>query len=253
MWFSAEEHGLYGSRHYVQAPTRPLAKTSLMINLDMVGRNPQQPAEVLGVFSARGSTLKQLVEKAGAEGGLAMDIKTEPPEDDSDHASFLERGVPAVFFFTGYHEDYHRNSDQVEKLSGERLQEVARTAFSLAVAAADLPERLRFDPDIRPKRLGIEVGVPMADEELKAFPEYASAGAILVRLVSRESVAAQAGLKPGDLIVELGGERLPREGAQEKLRAVLNSVKRGVPVPVRVVRDGQLVLLSATWPDVDQP
>src|SRR5262249_25625350 len=155
---------------FTEVPPIRLDRIDLMINLDMVGRNPEQPIQVLGVQSGAGPALRDMLADAGRESGLALDITDERPEDDSDHASFLARQIPTLFFFSGYHEDYHRPSDEVGKLSAPRLEAVARTVLTLTVAAADRSERLVFDPDVRPRHLGIEAGFAVADEELKAFP-----------------------------------------------------------------------------------
>jgi S1-C subfamily serine protease len=177
-----------------------------------------------------------------------MAVTKEPPEDDSDHANFLAREVPTLFFFTGYHDDYHRPSDEVSKLSGPRLEAVARTVFALTLAVGDRDERLVFDPEVRPKHLGIIAGVALAERELSSLADYRDGGAIVVREVLPDSVAAHAGLRAGDLLVEIDDERLPKEGALEALGQILARVKRGTEVPLTLVRDGKVISAVATWP-----
>jgi hypothetical protein len=188
-----------------------------------------------------------MLASAGRDGDLVLDITDERPEDDSDHASFLAKHIPTLFFFSGYHEDYHRPSDEIDKISPGRLEGVARTVLSLTVAAADRRERFVFDPEVWPKHLGIEAGVAV-EEDLAAFPDYKNDGAIVVRNVMPDSVAARASLRSGDLLVEIDDQRLPRQGALEALAHILAGVTLDEEVPLTLVRDGKLIRAVAVWP-----
>jgi Zn-dependent M28 family amino/carboxypeptidase len=150
--FSAEEQGLFGS----QVLARELAAGSSgrlvrMLNLDMIGRNPGQPVHVLGDRSA--DELREVVERAALPaGGPVAGARQAPPaalpaprfsagrnEMASDHASFFEKGIPYLFFFTGLHGDYHGVNDEADQLSYPRLAEVIRLAWRVASLLADAP------------------------------------------------------------------------------------------------------------------
>jgi Peptidase family M28 len=124
--FSAEEAGLLGSRSLSSRLPPELAPFRLMLNLDMVGRNPDRPAEAFysGLDENQLALLAQSAERAG------LDLKT--TEDSgpelSDQAPFRDEGIPTLFFFTGFHEEYHRPEDEAELISYPRLKQVAETA-----------------------------------------------------------------------------------------------------------------------------
>ena len=124
--FSAEEAGLLGSRSLSSRLPRELAPFRLMMNLDMVGRNPDRPAEVFH----SGLTDEQLALLTESAGRAGLDLKT--AEDSgaelSDQSPFRDEGIPTLFFFTGFHEEYHQPDDEAELISYPRLKRVAETA-----------------------------------------------------------------------------------------------------------------------------
>jgi len=132
--FSAEEQGLFGS----QVLARELAAGSSgrlvrMLNLDMIGRNPGQPVQVLADKSAADEW------DALLPAALSPSFSAGRSEMASDHASFFEKGIPYLFFFTGLHGDYHGVNDEADQLSYPRLAEVIRLAWRVASLLADAP------------------------------------------------------------------------------------------------------------------
>jgi aminopeptidase YwaD len=127
-FFAAEELGLLGSKAFVKQFKNPKEELFAMLNLDMVGRFNRY----LYVLAAdRSPYWLSLLAKANTEVGLPM----YPMRDDqgrSDHASFLAEGVPALLFFTWFHEDYHTPSDTREKIDTARLTQITRLVFYLA-------------------------------------------------------------------------------------------------------------------------
>ena len=140
--FTAEEIGLYGSKHYVDLPLVPLDKTVAMLNLDMLGRNSpdtlflhnaeqnQQIAEIIKDQNQKLNTNFILVEK-GVSGG-------------SDHAPFHKKGIPNIFFFTGLHKDYHGFGDNPNKIDFEKVARVSRLAFATAWKISNTAESFEF-------------------------------------------------------------------------------------------------------------
>ena len=132
MAFAGEERGLLGSAHYVGAPAVAMANTVAMLNLDMVGRS-RGSVDVSGLEVAALKT--DLMAAAKVIGGI--EIKQEGPgAGRSDDSSFLDAHVPAVNFFTGFHPDYHRPTDDWEKIDKEGTARVAALALEFAARLA---------------------------------------------------------------------------------------------------------------------
>jgi Zn-dependent M28 family amino/carboxypeptidase len=130
--FAGEERGLLGSAHYVASPPVSIGETVAMLNLDMVGRS-RGDVDVSGLDD---NTLKSdLLAAAQATGGI--DIKQEGPgAGRSDDSSFLAARVPAINFFTGFHADYHRPTDDWEKIDKAGTARVATLALEFAARLA---------------------------------------------------------------------------------------------------------------------
>jgi len=130
--FAGEERGLLGSRHYASAPVIPLADTVMMVNLDMIGRS-QGSVEVGGL-----ATTPALQPDVDAAARIA-DIKISqggPGAGRSDDSSFNDRRVPALHFFTGFHDDYHRPGDDWNLIDARGTARVATLALELAARIA---------------------------------------------------------------------------------------------------------------------
>jgi len=139
--FSAEELGLKGSAHYVRNPVFPLKKTVAMLNLDMIGRSKEEYCEIGGVGTGKG--LKAFLERMNQGLDLALDLKPRV-SNDSDHANFAKKKIPALFFFTGYHEDYHRPSDTWEKINVEGTMQILKLILRATYQFADQERRFEF-------------------------------------------------------------------------------------------------------------
>jgi aminopeptidase YwaD len=131
--FSAEEQGLLGSRQMVSGQI-PTDRIVLMLNLDMIGRNPGQPLQVMG--SPSFPDLHALVEEANREVGLAFSFTGGPEAAVSDYDPFYRQGIPFLFFFTGVHPDYHGTGDHADKLSYSRMADIVELAAGTVSLAA---------------------------------------------------------------------------------------------------------------------
>jgi Peptidase family M28 len=151
VWHAGEESGLLGSRYNADHPVVPIEKIVAHINMDMVGRNrnddPKQANTVLVVGSDRISTeLHNINEDANASlpKPLTLDYEMNDPSDTesiytrSDHYSYAAKGIPIIFFFTGLHPDYHRPSDEVDKIIFDKVQRVAQLAYETGRRVANL-------------------------------------------------------------------------------------------------------------------
>ena len=130
--FNGEERGLLGSGFYVTNPTRPLDRTVAMINMDMVGRLRRNTLTVFGVGTA--PEWNDLLDAPGKELDQPLTLSRLPDGyGPSDHSSFYGRGVPVLHFFTNTHEDYHRPSDDWQKIDAEGMDRIARLVATLTL------------------------------------------------------------------------------------------------------------------------
>jgi hypothetical protein len=138
--FAGEERGLLGSAHYADNPVVPLADTVAMLNLDMIGR-ARGRVEVGGLNAA--TSLRPDLDAAARVAGL--DVRPGGPgAGRSDDSNFIDRRVPALHFFTGFHDDYHRPSDDWERIDGAGTARVATLALELAARIAARDDRPPF-------------------------------------------------------------------------------------------------------------
>ena len=139
--FAGEERGLFGSAHYTEHPVVPLADTVAMINLDMIGRSRGR-VEVGGLSNGSPS-LRADVEAAARTAGL--DARAGGPgAGRSDDSNFIDRRVPALHLFTGFHDDYHRPSDDWNRIDAGGTARVATLALELAARLAARDDRPEF-------------------------------------------------------------------------------------------------------------
>lgn len=147
---SGEELGLLGSQWFVAHAPIPLSRIVADLNVDMVGRNAPDTVVLVGkAFSTLGATVDSV---AAARPDLRLHPIDDPwPEEQlflrSDHVSFAQQGIPAIFFFGGFHTDYHRPSDEANRIDGDKLTRVARLIFAVARAVADGPVRPQWTSD----------------------------------------------------------------------------------------------------------
>jgi hypothetical protein len=140
--FAGEERGLLGSAHYVSSSRIPIGNTIAMLNLDMVGRaNGSVDVSGLEAAPSMEADLKTAIKASGS----LLKIKREGPgAGRSDDYNFLVRRIPAINFFTGFHNDYHRPGDDWQKIDTAGTTQVASLALELAAALANRTTRPEF-------------------------------------------------------------------------------------------------------------
>jgi hypothetical protein len=140
--FAGEERGLLGSAYYASHASVAIENTIAMLNLDMVGR-ARGAVDVSGL-DASPSMEADLKAAATAAGG-GLQIKREGPgAGRSDDSNFIDRRIPAINFFTGFHADYHRPSDDWEKIDAAGTKRIATLALEFAARLANRMERPEF-------------------------------------------------------------------------------------------------------------
>jgi len=209
--WDAEEKGLLGSYYWLEHPTIPLDQVVLAINSDMIGRLRKQRLEMYGTRSSAG--LRELIARQNVDGAIAIDFTWEM-KDDSDHWPFFIRNIPSLMFHTGLHDDYHRPSDDPERVNNEGMHDITKLLVRTVDAAADAPMLYPFRPRSRnegnsqriaaeaalappPGRLGIDLGGEAGD-----------VGRVWADRVRPGSPAAVAGLRAGDRLFEINGQEI---------------------------------------------
>lgn len=154
---SAEEKGLLGSRYYTENPVFPLENTVANLNIDMIGRvDEQHEGDENYVYLIGADRLSQDLHDVGEEVNntyMNLDLDyTFNAEDDpnqfyyrSDHYNFAKNNVPAVFYFSGVHEDYHQPGDTVDKIMFPKLTRITQYIFHTAWELANREERIRLN------------------------------------------------------------------------------------------------------------
>ena len=155
---SGEEKGLWGSRWFSEHPAVPLEQIVADINIDMIGRNWADTIVAIGKeHSDLGATLERVNAAHPELRMVAIDDRW--PEERfyfrSDHYNFARKGVPAIFFFNGVHEDYHRVTDSPEKINSEKESRILRLLYYFGQEIGDAPERPKWERG-EPRRLIVE-------------------------------------------------------------------------------------------------
>jgi len=154
--FTGEELGLWGSKYYVEHPVFPLEQTVANLNIDMVGRIDGRHKDTTNYIYLIGADRisselsvinKQVNDKYTS---LFLDYTYDIADENkyyyrSDHYNFAKNGVPVAFYFNGTHEDYHKESDEVEKINFDLLEKRARLVFCTAWELANREKRIVKD------------------------------------------------------------------------------------------------------------
>ena len=236
MAFSGEEMGLLGSNYFVKTPTIDTKAVSYMINMDMVGRlNKEQTLAVYGVGTS--SLFKQTL---FANNNQGLTIKEHPSGvGPSDHTSFYLADIPVLHFFTGQHADYHKPSDDTEKLNYEGMQQISNYILNI-VTDLDDAGQLAFK-----KTKNESEEVPMFKVALGVVPDYLFNGqGMRIDGISEDKPAQKAGLQRADVVVKLGSLDTPDMMSYMK---ALASFEVGETTTVIVKRDGELIERKVTF------
>ncbi len=229
--FAAEELGLLGSTHYLEKPVLPLEHTLGMLNFDMIGRSD---GELLIGGVGTSPDFRPILEDLALSTPLTLRT-AETAGGSSDHLSFNRKGIPVLFFFSGLHSDYHRPTDDFQRINIERAEQIVDFArqFVTAVDEARVPIR-RADPVVvepvaRPGREG-SFGPLFGGLVDMAF----EGSGVRFSEVLSGSPAQLAGMRPGDILVRFEG--VPIRSNYEFTRE-LRSRRPGDRVKIVVVRD----------------
>ena len=224
--FSGEELGLYGSKYFTENPSVDLSKSDYMINMDMVGRlNDSSKVLTIGGVGTSPSWIPTISSVPNKYFVVKYDSSGTGP---SDHTSFYRKDIPVLFFFTGSHRDYHRPTDDADKINYTGEYMIIKYIYSVIEKTNKAP-KLVFaktrEPQTTPTRMNVTMGI---------MPDYTFAGTgVRVDGVSENRPAQKAGLKVGDVIIQLGDHSVT---SVENYMQVLNNFKKGDTTKVKFKR-----------------
>jgi hypothetical protein len=241
--FSGEELGLLGSAAYVQSPVVPMARTVAMVNLDMVGRLRNNRLIVYGTASAK--EFPALLDSLNRDGGFEL-REIGDGYGPSDQTSFYAHRRPVLHLFTDLHEDYHRSTDDADKINADGLKRVADFATALARSLADRRKPLAWVEVPLATRNAGAVQTPGYGAYLGTVPDMGGSEeqrGVRITGVRAGSPAEHAGLRADDVITRIGDMDVPDLQA---MTDALRAHKPGDVVEIVVHRGDSTTTLRAT-------
>ena len=238
--FSGEEEGDLGSEYYVKHPTLPVDSIYAMLNMDMVGRLRNARLSATGAATAQ--EFPALLDSLNRAGGRPrFDLQASGDGwGPSDHASFYAAKHPVLFFFTGLHSDYHRTTDDVDKIDVNGLERVAEFVADVATALANRPGALTFVAAPPPQMSSSGSGY---GAYLGTIPDMSeSPGGVRITGTRAGSPAERAGLAAGDVITVIGTKTIAN---LYDMTDALRAHQPGDTVLIVVKRDTTLLRLTA--------
>ncbi len=236
--FSGEELGLYGSKYFTDHPSIDLTKVNYMINMDMIGRlNPTTKSVSVsgsGTSPVWETTLKNMT-------GTQLTIKTDSAGvGPSDHTSFYLKNIPVLHFFTGSHSDYHKPSDDWDKINYAGEKEVLDLIIAV-IEKLDTEPQLAFLPT-KNKSMSSSRSFKVT---MGVMPSYTSdVAGLLVDGATDGKPAQKAGIQTGDIITRIGDYEI--KDIQTYMDA-LGKFEKGQTVPVKIKRKSEELTLNVTF------
>ena len=234
--FAGEELGLLGSRHYLEHPAIPLQHTLCMLNFDMIGRSE---GELLIGGTGTSPDFGPILEKLALRTPLTL-RRAETAGGSSDHLSFSQKGIPVLFFFSGLHSDYHRPTDDFQKINVLRAEQIVDFSRQFVTAVDEFQVLIR-----RPEAVMSEPVTGPASQAWLSGPLFGGlvdiafdGSGVRFSEVLNGSPVQRAGLRPGDILVRFEGVpirsnyeftrelRQRRPGDQVKIVVIRGQIKR---------------------------
>jgi len=232
--FSGEELGLYGSKYYTEHPTIDFTKVNYMVNMDMVGRlNDSTHGLTIGGY---GTSPVWGQELSATDKFLKINFDSSGT-GPSDHTSFYRKDIPVLFFFTGAHSDYHKPSDDADKINYTGELVLVKYIYGVIEKTND-KGKLAFTKTRETQQMGrrsfsVSMGI---------MPDYTFSGTgVRADGISEGKVAEKAGLKAGDVIIQIGEYKIPDvQGYMQ----VLGKFKKGDATKVTVKRGANEIVFD---------
>ena len=240
--FSGEEAGLVGSKYFVENYKKFSAEKILAnLNFDTVGRLFENKLMILNGNSAR--EWKFIFMGTEYTTGIPTEIISQEL-DASDQVSFIEKGIPAVQFFSGPNEDYHKPSDTIDKIDPDGLVKIATVGKEVIVYLAERKELMNFTGIVSEKKEDSKNNTLKEGRSVSTgtMPDFAYSGeGVKVGAISEGSPAESAGLLKGDIIKKLDGKEI------KSLRDYSNLLKEHSPgdiINLELNRGGEIININ---------
>ena len=238
--FSGEELGLFGSKYFTENPTLDLKSVNYMINMDMVGRlNDSTKVLTVGGFGTSPAWDKvvnnmdffKLPYKSDVAAPLVIKIDSSGT-GPSDHTSFYRKDIPVLFYFTGLHTDYHKPSDDADKINYTGEQLIIQHIYNVIESLDDNGKlaflKTRETQTSTNTRFSVSMGI---------MPDYTFAGTgVRADGVTDGKPAQKAGIKAGDIIIQLGDNNI---ASLENYMQALGKFKKGEKTKVKFKRGNE--------------
>jgi hypothetical protein len=236
--FSGEELGLIGSKFLAENSPVDLGTVNYMINMDMIGRLDPQTKSVIVHGTGTSPVWEPLLKKLADD---KLNIKTDSSgTGPSDHTSFYLKNLPVLHFFTGSHSDYHKPSDDSEKINADGEKEVLKLIVKI-IESTDGESKLAF---LKTKSK-MQAGRSSFKVTMGIMPSYSSdVEGLKVDGVSDGKPAQKAGMQTGDIIVKMGDHEI--KDIQNYMDA-LGKFEKGQTIPVKVKRNKDVLDLNVTF------
>lgn len=234
--FSAEEDGLIGSKYYTENPTVDLSKVTLMMNMDMIGRLNDSTRNLLVYGIGTSSDYSNIFKELSHDFNLIFDSSGIGP---SDHTSFYLKNIPVLHFFTGQHTDYHKPSDDADKINFTGTKDVITFIKDIAEGVAALPKLSFSETQVKEnEKVSFKVS-------LGIMPDYAFQGkGVKADAVTNYKPAYNAGMKAGDIITAINNEEV--NDVYEYMKQ-LAKYSKGDEVIVTVLRKDEKLVLKVKF------
>jgi hypothetical protein len=234
--FSGEELGLIGSKKFCESPTIDLSKVDYMINMDMIGRYSDTARTLIIYGVGTAPDWVPMLDQMRTKFHMKKDSAGVGP---SDQTSFYLKDIPVLHFFTGQHSDYHKPSDDVEKINFEGEKMVLELIINIISKTESLP-KLKFLQTKNPN-----AGSHVYKVTMGVMPDYAFEGkGMRVDGVTEGKPAAAAGVQKGDVIIQLGDTTV--NNTMDYMKA-LGNFKKGDTTKLKLLRDGKEMTLDVTF------
>jgi Zn-dependent M28 family amino/carboxypeptidase len=234
--FSGEELGLLGSKRWCESPDIPLNTINFMLNMDMIGRLNDSTKKIVVYGVGTAPVFVPLIDSLSSKLVVKKDSSGIGP---SDQTSFYLKDIPVLHFFTGQHSDYHKPSDDVEKINVNGEVMVLEYIVTLIEHTCRYP-KLTFLKTKSPESNKVSFKVTMG-----VMPDYTFEGSgMRIDGVTDNRPAAKAGILKGDVVKKIGDKSI--KDVQEYMQ-VLSKYKKGDSTTVEVERSGKMLQLAITF------
>ena len=220
--FSGEELGLYGSKYFTEHPTIELSAVNYMINMDMVGRlNDSTRTVTIGGFGTSPTWATLVNNQSLSRNEKSLSIKIDSSgSGPSDHTSFYRKDIPVLFYFTGLHTDYHKPTDDADRINYKGMVQIVKHVRNVVEGANEKGKlaflKTREAQTTTTARFSVSMGI---------MPDYTYSGnGVRADGVTEGRAAQKAGLKAGDIVLQIGDYRV---SSMESYMQTLGRFKKG--------------------------